>query len=116
MNEFSQVLIEENSLDDAVNYLTVATTTAQSINDISTQVRNLIRIIRMLMRYIGYRTICAVFDPDLIFVFAFADILQLSIGTIIPKMEKISASTSVPDLRRTADQCFREIRQQQSRE
>jgi tetratricopeptide (TPR) repeat protein len=37
VNEFSQVLIEENSLDDAVNYLTVATTTAQSINDISTQ-------------------------------------------------------------------------------
>lgn len=39
VNEFSQVLIEENSLDDAVNYLTVATTTAQSINDVSTQVR-----------------------------------------------------------------------------
>ncbi len=42
MNEFSQVLIEENSLEDAVNYLTVATQTAQSISDVSTQVRIII--------------------------------------------------------------------------
>ena len=81
-------MIEENSLDDAVNYLTVATTTAQSINDISTQVRNLIRIIRMLMRYIGYRTICAVFDPDLIFVLRLQTFFSLVLAQLFLKWKK----------------------------